>query len=276
MNIGKTNKLKVERLKSQGVYLIDEQSGEEVLLPKKYVDKNVDIGDELEVFVYKDSEDRPIATTEKPFMEVGDIGHLEAKAKTNIGYFFDLGLEKEVLLPFSESRGIIEVGKTYLVKLYVDKSNRLAITQDIKSSLLKKSPYRENDNVTGSVYGISDEYGVFVAIDEKYDALLPKREVKGIFDIGETIEARVARIDKAGRMTLSLRDRAYIQINKDAEKILDILEDNGGEIPIGDKSHPEKIKDMVHMTKSAFKRAVGKLYKEGDVIPGDFKTRIKR
>lgn len=266
MELGKTQKLKIKRFTSVGAYLNDEKSEEgDLLLPKKQIPEKSKIDDEIEVFVYRDSLDRPIATTKKPYIEVGRLAHLKVQSTTKIGAFLDIGLERDLLLPFSETNGAVEKGKTYLVKMYIDKSGRLAASMKIKDLLLKDSSYKENDRVTGTVYSIHKEHGVFVAVDDKYDALIPKNEALGILETGEIVEARVSNVSKDGRLFLSLKDRAHLNIDEDAEHILDLLEDEGGILNLGDKSSPEKIKEITGMSKASFKRAIGKLYKEREI-----------
>lgn len=266
IQIGKNQTLKILNLSGVGAYLYDgEDIGERVLLPKAEVPKDKSPEDEVSVFVYRDSSDRIIATTRKPYIELGKLSLLRVVSKTKIGAFMDMGLERDVLLPFSEMIGQVGEGKTYLVKLYLDKSERLAVTMKIRDSLKTDSNYKENDQVVGTIYSIHKDHGLFVAVDEKYDSLIPKEEAKGIFDIGEVINARVAQKNKDGRLVLSLKDRSYLNIDEDSEIILDLLEDNDGILNIGDKSDPEEIKEITGMSKSAFKRATGKLYKEKSI-----------
>lgn len=267
IELGKFQNLKILNLASVGAYLYDGVDiGEKVLLPKAEVPKDKKPEEEVRVFVYRDSSDRIIATTRKPYIERDKLALLRVVSKTKIGAFMDMGLERDVLLPFSEMIGQVGEGKTYLVKLYLDKSERLAVTMKIRDTLRTDSSYKENDFVSGTIYSIHEDHGLFVAVDEKYDSLVPKEEAQGIFDIGEVINARVSKRNRDGRLVLSLKDRAYLYIDEDSEKILDLLEDNDGVLNIGDKTDPETIKEITGMSKSAFKRAVGKLYKEKSII----------
>ncbi|NLY20654.1 MAG: S1 RNA-binding domain-containing protein [Tissierellia bacterium] len=276
IEVGKMQELVIQRITKPGAYLnTAEKDDVDILLPTKEIPSNSKPGDKISVFVYRDSEDRLISTVRKPYAQVGQLVHLKVKSNTKIGAFMDIGLERDILMPFSETIGSVEVGKNYLVRIYVDKTDRLAASMMIRNSLKDNSPYKKDDIVTGTIYSINREHGIFVAVDEEYDAMIPKEEIKGIFDLGETIEARVKNVNDDGKLVLSLREKAYRQMNEDSEIILDILEDNGGMIGIGDKSSPEDIKEMTGLTKSAFKRAVGKLYKEGDIVPGPYKTTLK-
>lgn len=274
--VGKTQTLKIQRFTSPGAFLNTEAKDDvDILLPTKEIPENAKVGDEIEVFVYRDSEDRLISTTRKPYAQAGELAHLKVLNNTKIGAFLDIGLERDILMPFSETLGSVEIGKTYLVRIYVDKSDRLAASMMIRNSLLSNSPYEKDDSVNGTIYSIHRDHGIFVAVDDKYDAMIPKEDIKGIFDLGETIEARVKSVNKDGKLVLSLREKAHVQMNEDSEIILDLLEDNGGILNIGDKSSPEDIKEITGLTKGAFKRAVGKLYKEGDVVPHAYKIILK-
>ena len=276
IEVGKMQELVIQRITKPGAYLnTAEKDDVDILLPTKEIPSNSKPGDKISVFVYRDSEDRLISTVRKPYAQVGQVVHLKVKSNTKIGAFMDIGLERDILMPFSETIGSVEVGKNYLVRVYVDKTDRLAASMMIRNSLKDNSPYKKDDIVIGTIYSINREHGIFVAVDEKFDAMIPKEEIKGIFDLGETIEARVKNVNDDGKLVLSLREKAYRQMNEDSEIILDILEDNGGMIGIGDKSSPEDIKEITGLTKSAFKRAVGKLYKEGDIVPGPYKTTLK-
>lgn len=266
IKIGENQKLKIDHFASVGAYLYDgEDNTQTVLLPKLEVPKDKNLEDELSVFVYRDSSDRIICTTRRPYIELGKLALLRVVSKTKIGAFMDMGLERDVLLPFTEMIGQVAEGKSYLVKLYLDKSQRLAVTMNIRSSLLTNSNYKENDNVMGTIYSIHRDHGLFIAVDDKYDSMIPKDEAQGIYEIGEVIQARVAQRKRDGRLILSIKDRAFLYIDEDAEMILDLLEDNDGELLLGDKSDPEKIKEITGLSKSAFKKAIGKLYKEKNI-----------
>jgi len=264
IKLGEMQRLKVKRKTSVGVYLGDD-SREEVLLPKKEVPENTKIGDTLEVFIYRDSDDRLIATTKRPKLTLGEIGLLKVVDITKIGAFLDWGLEKDLFLPFKEQTMKLRKGNKYLVGLYIDKSDRLCATMRIKSFLRSDSPYKENDWVKGTIYSIDDEIGAFVAVDNKYEGLIPKKEMVGVFIPGEEVKLRVIKVKEDGKLDLSPKDKIYIQMDKDAEYILNKMRKNGGKLPLNDDSSPEIIRRELSMSKSAFKRAVGKLLKEGKI-----------
>ncbi|NLX61629.1 MAG: S1 RNA-binding domain-containing protein [Tissierellia bacterium] len=262
--LGEMQKLKVKRKVPFGVYLTDLEgkSGEEVLLPQREVPKGVKVGDSLEVFIYRDTEDRLIATTRRPKITLGEVGLLKVKDITKIGAFLDWGLEKDLFLPFKEQTTKLERGHKYLVGLYIDKSDRLCATMKIKDFLRSDSPYKENDWVKGTIYSIHEDIGAFVAVDNKYEGLIPKKELIGVYAPGDEVDLRVTRVREDGKLDLSLRDKSYVQMERDAEKILEKAKERGGFLPFSDHSSPEEIKKELHMSKSAFKRAVGRLLKE--------------
>ena len=265
LEIGKRQLLTIVKKVDFGVYLSKEQEAdpeEKVLLPRKEVPENAQPGDEIEVFLYRDSKDRMIATVRQPKLSLGEVALLRVKENGKIGAFLDWGLEKDLLLPFREQVRKVRPGEECLVALYLDKSKRLCATMKVYRYLRTDSPYEKDQKVTGTLYEISDNFGAFVAVDNCYSALIPKKEPLGNARVGDTVEARVTEVLKDGKLSLSLREKAYIQMNEDAQKLLKLLEEQGGELPVGDKSSPEKIKELTGMSKNEFKRAAGNLYKQ--------------
>jgi predicted RNA-binding protein (virulence factor B family) len=267
IELGKMQKLQVARKTQIGVYLNSEsgKDKEDILLPQSQVPKEIEVGDEIEVFIYKDSEDMIIATIKKPKLTIGELDALKVVETTNIGAFLDWGLEKDLLLPFREQVGRVVKGGKYLVGLYVDSSNRLCATMNIYNLLSNQTPYKVNDRVKGTIYSISKELGAFVAIDNKYQGLIPNKELYGNYSIGDNVEARIKIVRQDGKLELGLREAAYNEIEGDAHKIMDRIESNGGKLSLNDSSAPEIIKAELNMSKAAFKRAVGRLLKEGAV-----------
>ena len=263
MRLGEKQVLTVVKIVDFGVYLGSDE--ERVLLPKKQVPEGIEVGDPVEVFLYKDSSDRMIATTKEPKITLGELAVLEVADVGRIGAFLDWGLEKDLLLPFKEQTVKVEKGDRCLVSLYVDKSGRLCATMKVYPLLRTDSPYKKNDMVRGTVYGISREFGVFVAVDDRYSALIPRREVYGRMFIGQQVEARVADVKADGKLDLSVRGRIPEQMDADAQQIMERIEKNGGCLPFTDKADPERIKREFGMSKAAFKRAVGRLLKQGKV-----------
>lgn len=265
LQIGKRQLLTIVKKVEFGVYLAKEQEAdpeEKVLLPQKEVPENAQPGDEIEVFLYRDSKDRMIATVRQPKLSLGEVAVLRVKENGKIGAFLDWGLEKDLLLPFREQVRKVRPGEECLVALYLDKSKRLCATMKVYHYLRTDSPYEKDQKVTGTLYEISDNFGAFVAVDNCYSALIPKKEPLGNVRVGDTVEARVTEVLRDGKLSLSLREKAYIQMNEDAQRLLKLLEEQGGELPVGDKSSPEKIKELTGMSKNEFKRAAGNLYKQ--------------
>ena len=263
--LGKRRMLTVVKTVDFGIYL--GTSEERVLLPKKEVPKEIEIGDPVEVFLYKDSSDRLIATTAEPKITLGELAVLTVKDTGKIGAFLDWGLEKDLLLPFREQTTKLKKGEECLVGLYVDKSGRLCATMKVYEMLRKDSPYKKDDKVQGIIYEHSDNFGWFVAVDDQYCALIPKREAYGgHLQVGDKVHARVIKVREDGKLDLSVREKAFIQMDADAELIVKRMEEHGGKLPFTDKADPEKIKNELGLSKNAFKRAVGRLLKENKVI----------
>lgn len=261
--LGKKQALAVVKKTEFGVYLGTEE--ERVLLPRKQVPEGTQVGDEIEVFLYRDSKDRLIATTNEPKIQLGEVKLLQVKDTGAIGAFLDWGLEKDLFLPFKQQTAKVKKGDQCLVSLYVDKSGRLCATMKVYDKLEKKSPYKKDDRVTGIIYEKSLNFGLFVAVDDRYCALIPKREASGRYKVGDRIEARVTDVKPDGKLDLSLREKAFIQMDRDAEAVMEKIIANGGELPFTDKADPELIRAEFGFGKNAFKRAVGRLLKEGKI-----------
>ena len=225
IELGKIQTLVVQREKEFGVYLGESREDEHsVLLPKKQVPAGTRPGDSLEVFIYKDSEDRLIATTSKPKLQVGETAVLTVKDVAKIGAFLDMGLEKDLLLPFKEQNHKVRQGEQCLVALYIDKSKRLAATMNVYSYMSADAPYKKDDRVSGTIYEINENLGAFVAVDNKYYGLIPKKEMYGEFHPGDTVEARVVKVREDGKLDLSPREKAYMQMDTDAELVLKVID----------------------------------------------------
>ncbi|MDD5935036.1 MAG: S1-like domain-containing RNA-binding protein [Clostridiales bacterium] len=269
IQLGKTQELEVVKTTEFGVYLYDAKDeakkNETILLPKSQVPEHTKVGDKFTVFVYKDSEDRPIATCMKPNLELGQVNVLKVKDVTDIGAFLDWGIVKDLFLPFKEQTRELTVGENVLVSLYIDKSKRLSATMKIYEKLSTDSNYQKDDKVTGIVYEIIPAFGAFVAVDNKYSALIPNKELHQPLIPGETVTARVTLVQADGKLDLSLREKTYIQLDIDAEQIYNKLLANNGYLPYHDKSDPEVLKKEFKLSKNAFKRAIGHLLKENKI-----------
>ncbi|RKM59894.1 S1 RNA-binding domain-containing protein [Butyrivibrio sp. CB08] len=276
IRLGEKQTLEVIKKVDFGVYLGEKAgSDEKVLLPAKQVPAGADLGSKVEVFIYKDSDDRLIATTSEPKIMLGDVRVLRVKETTRIGAFMDWGLEKDVLLPFKEQTAKVKAGDDVLCAMYIDKSSRLCVTMNVYKYLKNDSPYGKDDKVMGTVYEMSDNFGAFVAVDDIYSGLIAKKELYGNLKIGDRISARVVSVKEDGRLNLSVREKAYLQMDTDADKIFSMIENGGGKLPFTDKASPDLIREKTGMSKNEFKRAVGRLLKEGKIVIGPDSIELK-
>ncbi len=266
IQLGEIQVLQIAKKVEFGVYLYDGENQEErVLLPGKQVPGGAACGDEIEVFVYRDSKDRLIATTNRPKITLHGVARLRVAQVGKIGAFLDWGLEKDLLLPFKEQTRRVSAGEECLAALYIDKSNRLCATMNVYPYLKNNSSYKKDDRVSGTVYEISENFGAFVAVDDQYSGLIPKRELYGTIRVGDTVNARVTAVKEDGKLDLSIREKAYLQMAADAEKVLQVIDSFDGALPFNDKASPEVIRREMQMSKNEFKRAVGNLLKAGKI-----------
>ena len=272
MKLGEIQKLKIQKKVEFGVYLTDGE--ERVLLPKKQVPENAAISDELSVFVYKDSKDRLIATTTVPLLTLGQMGVLTVSQVNKVGAFLDWGLEKDLLLPFKEMTKQPSEGDEILVRVYIDKSQRLcASMKGIYDMLSKNPPYQVGDEVEARIYEFGHDFGTFVALEDKYSAMIPRHEDVSKFKIGDVLMVRITGIKEDGKCDVTIRDKAYIQMEDDAKAILDLIDSYAGVLPFSEKASPEVIKRETGLSKAAFKRAIGRLYKERKITLNEGKIR---
>ena len=269
IELGKKQKLSIVKKVEFGAYLGTEE--EKVLLPIKQLPEEAHIGDEIEVFIYKDSKDRLIATTREPKITLGELAVLSVADVSKIGAFLDWGLEKDLLLPYKEQTTRVAPGDECLVALYIDKSQRLCATMKVYNYLKKDSGYGKEQDVTGRVYEISENFGAFVAVDDRYSGLIPKKQLYGqqCLRVGDVITARVTAVKADGKLDLSIRKKAYLQMDDDAEKLMQVIDSFDGVLPFSDKANPEVIRRETGMSKNEFKRAVGRLYKERRIEIGE-------
>lgn len=264
--LGEKQTLEIVKQVEFGVYLAEEANvpaQERILLPVKQVPEGAAMGDQVEVFIYKDSKDRLIATRKEPKLYLGNTAVLKVIQINKVGAFLDWGLEKDLFLPFKEQTMPLNAGDECIAALYIDKSGRLCATMKVYPYLRKDSPYQKDDRVSGRIYEISPNFGAFVAVDDCFSALIPKKEMTKDLKVGDLISARVSAKKEDGKLDLSLREKAYIQMSIDAAKVMEKLEKNNGVLSFTDKASPALIREQMDMSKNEFKRAVGNLLKAG-------------
>ncbi|MBQ5899136.1 MAG: hypothetical protein IIW87_04395 [Alistipes sp.] len=276
MKVGHIQTLKVNRISDFGLYLVDEE-GQEVLLPNRYVSLTNAIGDEIEVFVYHDSEDRLVATTDKPLITEGRAAYLKVVDKNIHGAFLDWGLKgKDLFLPNRNQQGGVLAGRSYIVWLYVDNiTGRCVATMKLK-------PFIDNDIITVKprqkvdiLIASESPIGYRAIIDSRHWGMVYKNQIFQKVQIGDRFEGFVRRITDDNRIDLSLRQEGYDGVATSAEGLLKILQDNGGVLPVGDDSTPEQIHAATQMSKKVFKRAVGMLLKRGAITADKYEIREK-
>ncbi len=266
IEIGKWQTLKVIRSKDFGVYLAEEQGADDaVLLPRKQVPDDLKAGGEIRVFVYLDSSDRPIATVNEPLITLGQIAKLRVESVGSIGAFMNWGLEKDILLPFKEMVGKIRENQEYLVYMYMDKSNRPCVSMKLYEHLATNAPYQKGDTVEGYVYQLSEKFGAFVAVENFYQGLIPKQELHQKLRVGDVVSLRVSEVREDGKLNLSMQKLSYQQMEEDSEMVYEAILSYDGVLPFTDKASPAVIEREMGLSKNAFKRAVGRLLKEGRI-----------
>jgi predicted RNA-binding protein (virulence factor B family) len=281
IEIGRWNRLTIIRSKDFGAYLGEKDNpSETVLLPRKQIPEGAKAGTDLDVFIYRDSEDRLIATVNKPYITMDSLAKLKVKNVTPVGAFMDWGLEKDIFLPFKEQTAKVEEGKRYLVRMYADKSNRLCVSMKLYNYLEKlpteesstddffrgnQKAYKKGDAFTGTVYEYKKDMGAFVAIDDRYNGLIHANELYNRIYVGDEVTGRIINIREDGKADLSVRKLAYQQMDDDSEMVYRIIRSYKGVLPFTDKADAQLIKKEFGISKNAFKRAVGHLLKEGRV-----------
>lgn len=279
IKLGQYNKLKVKRKADFG-YFLDAETGhtsDDVLLHNRLLNKNkIEVGDEVEVFIYKDSEGRLAATMEYPKAEVGDIAYLKVVAHTKIGSFIDVGLPKDILVPFKAQKYEMTKGNKYLFYIYEDKTGRLAATTDIFPYLSVEPPYNVGDSVDGIVYGFQTNNSACICVNNKYDGVILNNEYFTQLNIGDKLEGlKVIKIYEDGRLGLTPRGERKDELNALEVSIMNYLEGNDGFMRFNDKSSPEEISTVFNSSKKNFKRALGVLMKKGLITQDEEGTHLK-
>jgi len=269
MQIGEYNKLTADRKADAGIYLKDEE-GNTVLLPNKWIPSDLEIGDELEVFLYLDNEQRPIATTMKPKATVGEFTVLPVKQMTKLGAFMDWGVEKDLLVPFKEQQEPMQAGQHYPVFIYLDeKSGRITGSTKVdKFAQLADEDLKENAEANLLITYPTD-LGYKVIINNYYGGLLYKSDIHKTVKSGDELRGFVKTIREDGKIDVLLEKPGYDSVEPNAQKILDKVKANNGFLPLHDKSSPEEIKQQLGMSKKVFKKAVGSLYKQKLILIAD-------
>ena len=276
MKVGQIQTLKVNRISDYGLYLADEE-GQEVLLPNRFVSLTNAVGDEIEVFVYHDSEDRLVATTDRPLITEGRVACLKVVDKNIHGAFLDWGVSgKDLFLPNRNQQGGVLPGRSYIVWLYVDNiTGRFVATMKLK-------PYIDNDIITvkprqkvEALVASESPIGYRVIIDSRHWGMIYKNQIFQRISVGDCVEAFVRRITEDNRIDLSLRREGYDGVAASAESLYDLLKSQGGVLEVGDDSTPDEIHAATQMSKKVFKRAVGILLKRGDIVAEKYQIRLK-
>lgn len=276
MNIGEYNTLRVNRFVDFGAYLID-QDENEVLLPLRYLTGDEELDDMMEVFVYNDSENRPVATTEKPFATVGQFCLLKVKAVNAIGAFMDWGLiAKDLLVPFREQKVRMQAGRSYIVYVYLDKSSdRIAASAKLDKFLDKSVPDFYHRQRVDVLIAQQMEIGYRVIVNSQFWGMIYNNELYQQVNIGEHHMGFIKQVRDDGKIDVTLAKIEKMRVDDLAAIILKYLNDNGGSMPLNDKSSPENITRVFNCSKKDFKKALGLLYKQHKVTLGEKTTLTK-
>lgn len=262
ITLGKTYSLEVTKIMDFGAYLNAENLGS-ILLPGKHAPTDLSLGDFITVFLYLDSEDRPVATTQEPKAQIGEFAYLEAIASTDVGAFLDWGLDKDILVPFSEQHRPMQVGRSYLVYLYLNQADgRITASSKIDKRLNDDAPHSFTEKqAVNLIIGNSTELGYKAIINHSHWGVLYKNDVHQRLSFGQSIKGYIRRARPDGKIDLSLQGGQETR-DKNTAAIVEYLEERGGFAEVHDKSTPELISRVFGMSKGAFKKAIGSLYKQ--------------
>lgn len=276
IKLGQYNTLDIERNSPHGLYLSDEL-GNEVLLPNKFVTDDMKIGDELTVFIYKDAQDRRVATTEEPLLVVGKIALLEVFDVSNVGAFVDWGVEKHLLIPFSEQGKRLQAGHQALVYMYLDEdTHRLVGTTKITKHLKGDINQLEIGQAVDLLMWYPTELGYTAIIENEYIGLVYHDDIYERIRTGEERVGYIKRIREDGKIDLSLRPFGYNKVNGEADKILEYLHAHDGIMSYTDKSSPDEISRVFKMSKKVFKKSLGLLYKQKRIVLHKDRTELNK
>lgn len=266
LNAGTRHTLKVGRISDHGLYLADDE-GNEVLLPNRYVSLENRVGDTIDVFVYHDSEDRLIATTEQPYAMVGEVAYLRAVDKTIHGAFLDWGVTaKDLFLPNRNMVGYVEPNRKYIVYVYRDSvTGRAVASMGLKSFISNAELSLRRGQEVDIIVTQKLESGFRVVIGNRYWGMIYDNQIFGEVGIGDRMKAYVRRITEDNRVDLSLQQEGYDEVRKAADKLLEMMRAKGGSLPVHDDSTPQEVVEAVGMSKKVFKRTAGYLMKRGEI-----------
>lgn len=277
IELGKINTLRVARSCEFGYYL-DAQgktTSEDILIPKGNIVGDIEVDDEIEVFIYKDSKDRLVATMKPVLAQVGEVSYLEVVDKSSIGSFVNIGLERDVLVPFKEAVYDLQVGKKYLFSLYVDKTNRIAATTRVDKFLHHTTHYNVGEEIECTVYGRHHNGNLAVALENTFRGIIMKHEYFGDVSMGDVMKVRVKKYFDDGKVEVTARKPRLDEMGEMEEVIMNYLKKNGGSMNFNDKSNPDDIKKYFKCSKNGFKRTLGALMKKGLIDQDETGTRLK-
>ncbi|MBO6216700.1 MAG: GntR family transcriptional regulator [Prevotella sp.] len=272
--LGDYNTLRIARRSDIGLYLDGDQAGE-ILLPNRYVTQDMQIGDEIRVFLYLDQEERLVATTEQPLAKVGDFACLECVWVNQYGAFLDWGLMKNLFCPFREQRQRMETGRRYIVHVHIDQDSYRIMASAKVSKFLSTDhpPYQPGDEADILVWQPTD-MGYKVIVDNRYYGLIFRNQVFQPIHTGDRLKAYISNVREDGKLDIALQHTGRQHTQDFAEELLAYLHDHNGICSLGDKSDADDIRDTFHVSKKTFKRAVGDLYKRHLVMAGDYEVRL--
>lgn len=267
--LGCYNTLRITRKVDFGVYL-DGGEDDDILMPQKYVPVNAEVGDEVDVFVYADSEDRLVATTEKPFATVGQFAYLKVTTVTRFGAFLDWGLTKDLLVPYSEQRSRMQVGESYIVYIYADNNTRrIAATEKTSRYLDNIAPRYQNGEEVDALIVARTDLGYKAIINNLHTGIIYNSDVYRPLQIGQTIKAYISKVRDDDKIDLKLQKSGFDKVSSLRQTIVQRLHENGGRMAVGDKTDPETIKLAFGCSKKAFKMTIGAMYKDGEINIAD-------
>ena len=266
IEIGRYHRMRIDRETEPGLFLSNE-AGDDILLPNKYVPETYKIWDEFDVYVYLDHEERPVATTLKPFIELNNFGYLRCTTVSDIGAFLDWGLEKELFVPFAQQARPMKKDSWYIVYMYLDeKTNRLAATSKTMKYLSNEDiTVKKFDKVEVLISHITDR-GANAIVNSKHKGLIYKEDIFEDIRTGDKLEAWVKKVRPDGKLDIILQEEGYKSIEPNAQYIFEELQANDGFMPLHDKSAPEDIQSQLGLSKKSFKKAIGTLYRDRKIL----------